>query len=94
LLGLVVGIPAGQVTSLGAVPKTRPVVAQGPVRVDVNRAELEELQRLPGMTTRVADRIIRNRPYRKLDELISRKVIGTKQFAEILEYIVVRSDGM
>ena len=64
------------------------------VRVDVNRAERHELSRLPGMTPEAADRIIEKRPYRKLDELISKKAIGKKQFAQIRDYIRVRLGGM
>jgi competence protein ComEA len=64
------------------------------VRVDVNLAERDELSRLPGMTPEAADRIIEKRPYRKLDELISKKVIGKKQFAQIRDYISVRPGGM
>jgi DNA uptake protein ComE-like DNA-binding protein len=57
-------------------------------KVDVNRASAKELSRLPGMTNQTADRIIRNRPYRKLDDLVTRKVLGKKQFAQIKELIV------
>ena len=64
------------------------------VRVDVNLAERGELSRLPGMTPEAADRIIEKRPYRKLDELISKKAIGKKQFAQIRDYISVRPGSM
>ncbi len=59
------------------------------VKVDINQADLHELGRLPGMTLQLAERIIRNRPYRKLDDLITRQVLGKKQFARIRESLVV-----
>jgi DNA uptake protein ComE-like DNA-binding protein len=66
--------------------------SQTPVKkVDLNLAGPEEMGRLPGITHQVAERIIRNRPYKKMDDLITRKVIGKKQFAQIREYIVVGS---
>jgi len=55
---------------------------------------IDELSRLPGMTAEIAERVIQNRPYRKLDELISKKVLGKKQFARIREFIVIGSNGM
>ena len=76
------------------VKPTLAVVAPKAVKVDLNRAGREEIGRLPGMTAQTVERIIQNRPYRKLDELIGKKVVGKKQFAEIREYIVVGPNGM
>ena len=59
------------------------------MKVDINQAGLEELTRLPGITPALAERIAQHRPYRKLDDLITRKVLGKKQFARIREYVVV-----
>jgi DNA uptake protein ComE-like DNA-binding protein len=65
--------------------------AQAPVKpkVDLNRAGMEELRRLPGITPEIAQRIVRNRPYRKLDDLVTRKVLGKKQFARVRELVMV-----
>jgi competence protein ComEA len=70
---------------------TAPVSAQASpqAKVDINQAGLEELIRLPGITPVLAERIAQHRPYRKLDDLITRKVLGKKQFARIREYVVV-----
>jgi DNA uptake protein ComE-like DNA-binding protein len=57
-------------------------------KVDVNRAAAKELSRLPGMTVQDAERVVLNRPYRKLDDLVTRKILGKKQFAQIKELIV------
>ena len=94
MLGVVVGIPAGQMTSPGTVAKSTLRVAGKTAKVDVNLADREEIGRLPGMTAQIVDRIIQNRPYRKLDELVSKKVMGKKQFAEIREYIAVGPNGL
>ena len=68
-----------------------PGALQGPgqAKVDLNQAGLEELRRLPGITPQIAERIVRNRPYRKLDDLVSRKVLGKKQFARVRELVVI-----
>jgi DNA uptake protein ComE-like DNA-binding protein len=60
-----------------------------PGKVDLNHATAEELVRLPGISVDVADRIIRHRPYKKLDDLVTRKVLGKKEFARIREQVVV-----
>jgi DNA uptake protein ComE-like DNA-binding protein len=60
-------------------------------KVDLNLAGPEEMSRLPGMTHQVAERIIQHRPYKKMDDLITREVIGKKLFAQIREYIVIGS---
>jgi len=61
-------------------------------KLDINSAGIDELVRLPGMTLQLAEQIIRNRPYRKLDDLITRKVLGKKQFARIREFVIVSRD--
>ena len=61
-------------------------------KVDLNIAGKDELIRLPGMTPQLAEDVIRNRPYRKLDDLITKKVLGKKQFARIRDHVVVSRD--
>ena len=58
-------------------------------KVDLNQASRQELERLPGITPELAERIAKHRPYRKLDDLVTRKVLGKKQFARIREFVVV-----
>jgi hypothetical protein len=66
-----------------------PVEVHPPTKVDINQAGLEELTRLPGITPVLAERIAKHRPYRKLDDLVTQKVLGKKQFARIRDFIVV-----
>jgi DNA uptake protein ComE-like DNA-binding protein len=97
-IGLLIAVVGGSlagtvgVGSDGIAPT--PTMGTKAGRIDVNRAARDDLSRLPGMTPEAADRIIQKRPYRKLDELVSKKAIGKKQFAQIREYISVGSGGM
>jgi DNA uptake protein ComE-like DNA-binding protein len=59
----------------------------GQKRLDINQVSGKELSRLPGMTPDVVNRVIENRPYKKLDDLVTRKIVGKKQFALIKEHI-------
>jgi len=88
ILGWVVGCPAGQGSPDGGVP-VRTEKAKSPARVDLNSAGIEEISRLPGMTLQTAERIIENRPYRNLDQLVTKKVVGRKEFAQFRDYVVI-----
>ncbi len=71
-------------------PQENSVEATPQTKVDVNHASVGELTKLPGITQALATRIIEHRPYRKLDDLVTRKVLGKKQFARIREYVVIQ----
>jgi len=58
-------------------------------RIDVNTASVRELERLPGLGRELVERIVQHRPYKNLDELITKKVLGRKQFARIKDKIRV-----
>ncbi len=82
------GLPEGQ-SPVGA--GVEGLVARG--KVDINTAPAADLERLPGMNQKLSQRIIANRPYRKIDDLVRRKVLGRKQLAAIKEYITVAAGG-
>ena len=46
------------------------------VRVNINAADAEELMSLPGIGEVLAERIIKNRPYQSVDELLRVEGIG------------------
>ena len=90
ILDSVGGGPAGQGNpDVGIFVRAGGVKSPG--RVDLNTAGIEEIARLPGITTQTAERIIGSRPYRNLDDLVTKKVIGRKEFAQIREYVVIGS---
>ncbi len=75
-----------------ASPEDNNVIVKPTTRkTDLNFATVRELSKLPGIGKELAERIVRQRPYRKLDELIARKVLGRKQFARIKERIRIGS---
>ncbi len=83
---MIVAVLCGYAVAVSAdqFPKEKPAK-----RLDVNTAGRHDLERLPGMTLQGVDRIIRNRPYRKLDELVTKKSVTRKQFAQIREFITI-----
>jgi len=69
--------------------RTHTVQALPQGKVDLNRAGVEDLARLPGINSALAERIVKHRPYRKLDDVVSRRVLGKKQFARIREFVTI-----
>ena len=55
--------------------------------INVNSATGAELDTLPGIGPVTAEKIINNRPYSSVDELLSRKVVTDKIFSQIKDKI-------
>ncbi|KAB2959670.1 MAG: helix-hairpin-helix domain-containing protein [Candidatus Methylomirabilis oxygeniifera] len=87
---IISGSEAWQGVGRGTAARAGHAAVNAPARkVDLNTASIRELQKLPGFGPEVAGRIVQHRPYHTLDELISRKVLGRKEFARIKDRIRV-----
>lgn len=53
--------------------------------VNINVASLEQLEALPGVCPATAEKIISARPYVNIDDLVKKKVISAKLYADIKE---------
>lgn len=58
--------------------------------VDINSASEAELKELPGIGDALASRIIKNRPYKRKDELVEKKVIPEAVYEKIEHQIVAK----
>ena len=61
---------------------------KGPV--NINKASDEQLQALPGITPRMAETIIADRPYESGAELVRRHVVSKAEYDRIADKIVAR----
>lgn len=57
--------------------------------ININSATLEELDTLPGVGEITAKKIIDNRPFRALEELISKKIVSKTAFENIKNLIKI-----
>ena len=58
--------------------------------VDLNSASETELTELPGITGATARRIIRNRPYRDKEDLVSRGILSQSGYEKIHDQITTK----
>jgi competence protein ComEA len=56
-------------------------------KININQATVDELETLPGIGKLTAQKIIKNRPYQTIDELLTKKVISKSTFEKIKDLI-------
>lgn len=57
--------------------------------LDINQASLGELDRLPGIGAVRSQKIVDNRPYQKIEDLIIKKIIPRSVFEQIKDKITI-----
>jgi len=67
-------------------------IPQPEARVDINHASVDELLKVPGMTSSWAARIVRFRPYRTKAELVERGVLPSDVYDRIKDYVIAHRD--
>jgi DNA uptake protein ComE-like DNA-binding protein len=76
-----------------ATPKvtvTKPAQAAPATPIDLNTATQAQLEALPGVGPAYAKRIIGGRPYRRKDELVSRKILPSSLYKAISAAVVAK----
>jgi len=77
-----------------AAAQTQPAAAPArPATVDLNTASVADLERLPGIGRRTAERIVEHRQknggFKKIEELMNVKGVGEKSFLRLKPLITV-----
>jgi competence protein ComEA len=58
--------------------------------IDINTATDQQLKSLPGVSDGYAKKIIENRPYKKKDQLVSKKIIPKGTYDKIKDLIIAK----
>lgn len=74
------------------VPTTSANAPPPEARIDINRASVRELLKVPGMTPSWAGRIVRFRPYRTKLDLLDRGIVTMSVYDRIKDYVIAHRE--
>ena len=74
---------------VGTAPKgpTKKEQKIGAAVIDINHASAKDLAKVPGIGSKTAGKIVKNRPYSTVDDLVTKKVLSAKQLAKMKSHL-------
>jgi competence protein ComEA len=73
-----------QQTPTPAAPKpSTPAPPAAMKKVDINKASLDDLKKVPGLDESMAKKVVDGRPFKNVDELLSKKILSKDVFDKV-----------
>lgn len=88
LVVMALAAAAPQIPGVGDVEKA--VTGKAGSLLDLNSASLKQLTSLPGITSTMANKIIKGRPFNSTNELVSKNILSQGIFDKIKNLITVK----
>ena len=60
--------------------------------LDINSAPASELETLPGVGEAYSKKIVENRPYKRKDELVKKKIVPQATYDKIKDHIIAKQN--
>jgi DNA uptake protein ComE-like DNA-binding protein len=76
-----------QSSAAPAAPNSKPAPPPA-ARIDINHASMDQLLKIPGMTSSWASRIVRFRPYRTKADLLEHGILPSDVYDRIKDYVI------
>ncbi len=84
-------LPTWAQATKAAPPPAKAAVAQTPATLlDINSATKDELMKLPGIGEAYSEKIIKGRPYKAKNELVSKKIVPKATYDKIRDQIIAK----